>query len=142
MILVDANLLLYAYDAGAHRHAAAKRWLEQALSGPEPVRFAWVTLLAFLRIGTHPTALASPFTLDEALGHVDSWLDQPAVGLLDPSERHWPMLAQLSKSAQVRGPMMMNAHLAALAVEHGAVLCTADRDFARFQGLQWRNPLE
>lgn len=106
------------------------------------MRFAWVTVLAFVRIATHPRALRAPLTLDEALEHVATWLSQDCAGVLEPGERHLASFGELSKAAQVRGPLVMDAHLAALAIDHGAVLCTADLDFARFPGLSWRNPLK
>jgi len=141
VILVDANLLLFAYDAASEHHARARTWLEDVLSGSDPVGFAWVTLLAFLRIATNPRALARPLTLAEATAIVSSWLGQPCVSLLQPGERHWEILSGLLEPAQARGPLVMDAHLAALAMEHGAVLASNDRDFARFDGLQIVNPL-
>jgi hypothetical protein len=141
VILVDANLLLYAYDASSEHHARARAWLEEVLSGSDPVGFAWVTLLAFLRIATNPRALARPLSLGEAAAIVSSWLGQPCVSLLQPGERHWEILSGLLEPAQARGPLVMDAHLAALAMEHGAVLASNDRDFARFDGLRIVNPL-
>jgi toxin-antitoxin system PIN domain toxin len=106
------------------------------------VRFAWVTLLAFLRIGTHSRVFAQPLSVAEATEIVDSWLVLPQVGILDPGERHWAILGQLLASAQARGNLVTDAHLAALALEHGATLVSTDRDFARFDGLQFMNPLD
>ena len=142
MILVDANLLLYAYDASAREHARAKAWLEDVLSGTEQVGLAWVTILAFLRIATNPRALASPLAPDDAVSIVDSWLAQPCVVLVSPGERHWSILGPMLAREQVRGPLVMDAHLAALALEQGAVLATQDRDFSRFVGLRTLMPLE
>jgi toxin-antitoxin system PIN domain toxin len=141
MILVDANLLLYAYDASSKFHARARPWLEELLSGADPVGLAWVTLLAFLRIGTNPRALTRPLPLGEAVQIVSSWLAQPGVVRLEPGDRHWEILSRLLEPAQARGPLVMDAHLAALAIEHGAVLATSDRDFSRFDGLRTVNPL-
>ncbi|MBI3975839.1 MAG: type II toxin-antitoxin system VapC family toxin [Armatimonadetes bacterium] len=141
MILVDANLLLYAYNPSFERHALALRWLEELLSKPEPVGLAWLTILAFLRIGTSPRAFEYPLATDEAVPIVSSWLAQPMVTVLEPGERHWMILTDLLSRTQARGPAVMDAHLAALAIEHGATLCTSDRDFARFPGLQIINPL-
>ena len=141
MILVDANLLLYAYDASSERHAPARAWLQQALAGPQLVRFAWVTLLAFLRIITNPRAFEVPLTMPEATAIVSSWLAQPAVALLEPSERHWAILSELLVEAQAQGSLTTDAHLAALAIEHGAVLFSTDRDFRRFEGLRFIDPL-
>lgn len=142
MRLVDANLLLYAYDPRAMHHDASRRWLERTLSSPELVRFGWVTLWGFLRISTNPRVFEHPLSADEASRAVTSWLDQPSVDILEPGERHWDILRDLLSGAQARGPLVMDAALAALAIEHGATLETTDRDFARFPGLKWRHPLE
>jgi toxin-antitoxin system PIN domain toxin len=141
VILVDANLLLYAYDAASPQHRAARLFWERSLSEPDPVRLAWSTILAFLRIGTNPRALAQPMTIEEACAHVSSWLERPMVDLLEPTSRHWDMLGRLLVTSQSTANLVSDAHLAALAIEHGATLCTTDRDFARFEGLSWRNPL-
>ena len=141
MILVDANLLLYAYHPRAEQHAASRAWLEATLSGPELVRFAWLTLWAFMRIGTNPRAFERPLSVLEAETAVSSWLAQPAAGILEPGERHWDILRELMREGQTVGPLVMDAVLAALAVEHGATVCTTDRDFSRFSGLKWTNPL-
>jgi hypothetical protein len=141
MILVDANVLLYAYDASSAFHERSRRWLEQRLSGDEPVGLAWVTLLAFLRITTNPRAVARAFTLDQAARIVASWLEQPCVMVVAPGARHWDILHRLLRTAQARGPLVMDAHLAALAIEHGATLASADRGFARFDGLHVENPV-
>ncbi|MGH9255871.1 MAG: TA system VapC family ribonuclease toxin [Vicinamibacterales bacterium] len=141
MILVDANLLLYAYDPRAADHEASKHWLEAALSGPPLVRFAWLSLWAFLRISTNPRVFERPLTTAEAEAAVAAWLAQPVAGILEPGERHWEILRALTRHGQTSGPLIMDAALAAIAVEHGATLCTTDRDFARFDGLKWENPL-
>lgn len=141
MILVDANLLLYAYHPRADQHAAARKWLEQALAGPELVRFAWMTIWAFLRIATNPRAFEHPLSLDEASAAAGAWLDQPCAGIAEPGERHWQILVAVAGTGQAVGPLVTDAALAAIAIEHGAVLHTTDRDFARFPGLKWVNPL-
>jgi toxin-antitoxin system PIN domain toxin len=142
VILVDANLLLYAYHPRAAQHAASRAWLEEALTGPELVRFAWLTVWAFLRIGTNPRAFERPLSTAEAEAAVASWLAQPVAGILDPGERHWEILRGLMRGGQTTGPLVMDAVLAAIALEHGATLCTTDRDFSRFADLKWTNPLE
>ncbi len=142
MILIDANLLLYAYDASSGSHRRAHAWLEGVLSGPEPFGLAWATILGFLRISTHPRVFASPLSIAEAVSIVSEWLAHPGVRVLDPGERHWAILSELLPASQARGPLVMDAHLAALAIEHGAVLCTTDQDFTRFRGLRRLNPLE
>lgn len=141
MILVDANLLLYAYDPRSEWHAASRQWLEQTVSGAALVRLAWLTVWAFLRISTNPRVYERPLSIAEAEGHVASWLAQPSVGILDPGERHWEIVARLLHDGQATGPLVMDAALAAIAIEHGATLCTTDRDFARFPALRWVNPL-
>lgn len=142
MILIDANLLLYAYHPRAVQHAAARRWLEDVLAGPELVRFAWMTVWAFLRIAANPRAFEQPLSFGEATAAARAWLDQPCVGIAEPGERHWEILAQIGGSGQAVGPRLTDAALAAIAVEHGAVLHATDRDFARFPGLKWVNPIE
>ena len=141
MILVDANLLLYAYDASAPQHEKAKRWWEQQLSNPAPVRLAWVTVLAFIRIGTNPRIFTEPLSIEEACAAVLAWFQCPMLTILDPGEHHWIILKDLLQHAQASGNLVMDAHLAALAIEHGAVLCSTDYDFSRFRGLTWENPL-
>ncbi|MGH9396372.1 MAG: TA system VapC family ribonuclease toxin [Terriglobia bacterium] len=141
MILIDANLLLYAYDSSSAHHRVARRWIEDRLGGPEPVGFAWPAILAFMRISTNPRALSRPLSAAQALEAVSSWLEQPAVTILKPTDRHWEILRKLVLDGQARGPLVMDADLAALAIEHGVTLCTSDRDFTRFPGLHTLNPL-
>ena len=141
MILVDANLLLYAYHSRAAEHEASRTWLEATLSGSQLVRFAWLTLWAFLRISTNPRVFERPLSMAEAEALVSSWLAQPVAGVLEPGERHWEILQGLTRSGQTAGPLVMDAALAAIAIEHGATLCTTDRDFTRFAGLTCMNPL-
>lgn len=142
MILVDANLLLYAYQPRAAEHAASKAWLEAVLSESRLVRFAWVTVWAFLRISTNPHVFERPLSADEAGAIVTSWLARPTAGILEPGERHWDILRDLMHQGQTTGPLVMDAALAALAIEHGAILHTTDRDFSRFPGLDWTNPIQ
>lgn len=142
MILVDANLLLYAYVPESEQHEQARAWLEEAFSGPEPVKLAWDSILAFLRIRTDPRLYRRPLSISEAVSVVSEWLSEPSVGILHPEERHWAIFSKLLSAAQVRAELVMDAHLAALAIEHGAVLCTNDKDFARFPGLSVQYPLE
>ncbi len=142
MILVDANLLLYAYNPSFDRHHIARTWLEEILGKPDPVRLAWTGILAFVRVATNPRAFEYPLSLEEAMSIVSSWLARPMVAILEPGERHWEILRDLLVRTQTRGPVITDAHLAALAVEHGATLCSTDRDFARFPGLRLLNPLE
>lgn len=142
MILIDANLLLYAYDPDSRQHNDSKRWLEGVLSGPELVRFSWLTLWAFIRIATSARVFSRPLSAAEAHAVVASWLAQPNAGVLDPGERHLETLRLLLDEGQASGNLVMDAALAAVAIEHGATLCSTDRDFARFARLDWRNPIE
>ena len=141
MILVDANLLLYAYDSASAHHRAARGWLEAAFSAPEPVGLALVALLAFVRIGTNRRLRKAAFSTTEALAIVSGWLNRPRVALLNPGETHWKILGRLFVEGQASGNLVMDAHLAALAIEHGATLATTDKDFTRFPGLRMVNPL-
>ena len=141
MILTDANLLLYAYNVDAAEHDTSRQWLETQLSGPNLFCFAWQTLTAFLRISTNQRAFASPLSLKEATSIVTEWLERPQTVLLTPGESHWTIFQKLMESGQTRGPLVMDAHLAALALEHGATLASSDRDFSRFPGLKLINPL-
>ena len=141
MILIDANLLLYAYHPRAREHDASRRWLEATLSGSELVRIAWLSVWAFLRLSTNPRVFERPLSVREAEAVVFSWFALPVVGVLEPGERHWEILRRLMHEGQASGPLVMDAALAALAIEHGATLHTTDRDFARFPGLKWTNPI-
>lgn len=141
MILVDANLLLYAYQPRAAQHVRAKQWLERVLSGSQFVRFAWVTLWGFIRIATNPRVFEQPLTVSEAEAIVSSWLGRPNAGILEPGERHWEVLRGLMHDGQTSGPLVMDAVLAAIALEHGATLYSTDRDFSRFPGIKCVNPL-
>jgi uncharacterized protein len=141
MILVDANLLIYAHNPSAPQHRTARRWLEGVVDGQAPVRLSWTSVLAFVRIMTNAQVFREPLTIDEAIAIVDEWLEHPGIGLLEPTERHWTILRRLLGDGQASGALVMDAHLAALAIEHGATLCTTDRDFARFPGLSVVNPI-
>ena len=141
MILIDANLLLYAYHPRAEQHENSRAWLEAVLFGPDLVRFSWLTLWAFLRIATSARVFERPLSAPEAEAAISSWLAQPVAGIIEPGERHWDILRGLVRDGQATGPLVMDAVLAAIAIEHGATIYTTDRDFLRFSGLKWRNPL-
>lgn len=141
MILIDANLLVYAHDLGSEHHARSKLWLEEVLETEGDVRFGLVTVLAFLRVITNPRVFARPLSQADAVRVVTTWLGRANVAICEPTERHWPLLAGLATDGQARGPLLMDAHVAALALEHGATLATTDRDFSRFAGLRWFDPL-
>jgi toxin-antitoxin system PIN domain toxin len=141
MILVDANLLLYAEDSLSRHHAAARQWWDERLSAPAPVCLCWPILNAFLRIGTNVRLHQRPLTLKEACARVQSWFQQPCVRLIQPTDQHWELLQKMLHQANAGGNLVSDAHLAALAVEHNCVLYSTDTDFARFRGLKWENPI-
>jgi toxin-antitoxin system PIN domain toxin len=139
--LLDASVLIHAYDPDFQRHQQSRNWLEKAFSDPEKIGLAWVAILAFLRISTNPRAFRRPFSVEEATRIVSEWLDRPNAVVLEPGQRHWAILSELLSTARARADLVTDAHLASLAIEHGAVLCTDDRDFARFPGLKTVDPL-
>jgi toxin-antitoxin system PIN domain toxin len=141
MTIPDVNLLLHAYDTASPRHIAARDWLEQTLAGHDTVGFAWVVLLGFLRMSTSTVIYTRPFDPLVALEHIAAWLEQPTATIVHPTSRHTSLLRQMIVAVGTGGNLTTDAHLAALAIEHGAELCSSDADFARFPGLQWRNPL-
>ena len=140
MKLLDANILLYAYDSDSAQHFACRTWLEAVFNAEETLALPWQTLLAFVRIATNPRAVQRPLTASEACGIVDSWLQRPNVVVLDAGERFWEIFQAQMVEAQVRGPLVTDAALAALALEHGATLCSTDRDFRRFRALKLLDP--
>ena len=142
MILVDANLPLYAADRSSPFHGKAKAWWENRLSGSEPVGLAWPSLAAFLRLATSVKIFKNPLTMSEGVELVNGWLEQPCVRLLVPTSRHWENFRTMLKEGQAHGSLVSDAHLAALAVEYGAEIQTADADFSRFPGIRFRNPLK
>lgn len=141
MIVVDSNLLIYSYDSDSPHHVKSRGWLEKTLSGTEAVGLSWQVISAFLRVVTNRRLLRSARPVEEALQTVDEWLAQPNVQALTPGDRHWVLLRQTILEASASGPLVSDAELAALTIEYGGVLHTADRDFARFPGLRWANPL-
>lgn len=147
MIVLDANILLYAYDSASAKHAKARAWVEEAFSQAAPVGLPWQTIGAFLRIMTNTRLPGERYSLDEAAQVVDRWLEQPNVRLLAPGEGdrghdHWLLLRRMIVEGQAPGALISDAQLAALTLEYGGTLHTTDRDFARFPGLRWKNPLE
>jgi hypothetical protein len=141
MKLLDANLLIYAVNSDAPLHRPAKQWLERTLSEGETVAFSWNVLLAFLRLTTRPGLFANPLPVETAFEILSGWLRQPPVVLIHPGPRHLSILRGLITAHGTAGNLTSDAHLAALAMEHGAELCSCDSDFARFGGLRWQNPL-
>jgi hypothetical protein len=142
VIVVDADLLIYAYDAGSVGHEKSRAWLEETLSGREPVGIPWQSLAAFLRVMTNPKLYDRRYSLDEAMVIVESWMAQSNVRILAPGEDHWSQFRRMMLGGSASGPLISDAEIAALTIEYGGVLHTADRDFARFPGLRWVNPLE
>lgn len=140
MVVVDANVLLYAVDASSPQHERSRSWLDSALAGREAVGFAWVALLAFVRVGTNPSVFPVPLTGAEAAEQVESWLGAPAAVVAQPTARHATLLRGLLRASGTGGNLTTDAHLAVLAVEHAAVVVSYDRDFARFPGVAHRLP--
>ncbi len=140
-MLVDANVLLFAADRTSPFHGKAAEWLESALNGPTRIGFAWPVLSAFVRIATHDRALEKPLGPEAAWRYVDDWLEAPASWIPVPTERHAGVFRSLVLTYQLRGNVVMDAHLAALAIEHGVGVCSADADFARFEEIEWLNPV-
>lgn len=141
MILIDANLLIYAYVDTYRDHAKARDWLDDQINGDAPVGLPWDSLLAFMRIVTNPRIHAAPSRIDDACGQVEKWLGAETIWIPEPGARHAEILMRLLRDVGVGGKLVPDAHLAALAIEHGLTLCSTDTDFARFAGLRWVNPL-
>lgn len=141
MRLVDTNLLVYAHVATFEQHPAARSWLDEKLRGFEPLGLPWSSLLGFLRLVSNPRIFEYPEPLKKAWQQVREWLDCRATWITLPTEQHLDVLERLLLRSDVRGNLVPDAHLAALAIEHGLVLCTTDGDFSRFPELRWENPL-
>ncbi len=141
MILVDANLLLYAKFSDLPQHPRARVWLEAKLNSPGRVGIPWESCLAFLRLSTNPRLFVRPLSAEDAWEQVLEWLDHPRVWLPHPVEDHSSILGGLITTTQATGNLIPDAHLAALAIGHGLLLCSADTDFARFPALRWENPV-
>ena len=141
MIILDANILIYAYDSASLQHTKARAWIEAIFSGTSPVALPWLTITAFLRVMTSPKLPGNRFTQEEGVQVVETWFQQPNVRVLAPGENHWNHLRTMIVNGQATGGLISDAQLAALTVEYGGMLYTTDRDFARFPGLRWTNPL-
>ncbi|UFP93758.1 type II toxin-antitoxin system VapC family toxin [Gloeobacter morelensis] len=141
MILVDTNLLVYAHIRSFPQHQEARAWLDEKLNEPIPVGLPWPSLLGFARLVTNPRIFGQPLSTQATWRQIESWLGCPSVWIPQPTARHREVLASLLISAAVQANLVPDAHLAALAIEHGLLLCSTDGDFARFSGLRWENPL-
>jgi toxin-antitoxin system PIN domain toxin len=140
-MLVDVNLLIYATNTDAEQHAEAHEWLNRQLGGSARVGLPWGSLLAFLRLATSTRIFPAPLTMARAWQQVAAWLAADPVWIPQPTERHPGVLGNLLSQPGVHGNLVPDAHLAALSIEHGLILCSTDGDFARFPGLRWENPL-
>ena len=141
MIVPDVNLLVYAYNEDSPHHDAARRWWERCLSGNEPVGLSWVVILGFARVVSNRRAVAAPMAVGEAFSESRRWLARPNAHILVPGPSHLDVLGNLLRGTEISSALVMDAHLAALAIEHQAELHSNDWDFARFSGLRWRNPV-
>lgn len=141
MKVPDLNLLIYAVDRRSPANRATVHWWNGLLSGNETVGFSWTVLLGFVRLTTNPKVMLSPLSPGDALDYVDRWLALPMTTVIEPTSRHAMVLRDLLVEVGTGGNLVSDAHLAALAIEHGAELCSADRDFGRFPGLRWTNLL-
>lgn len=142
MKLPDVNLFIYAYDTGSPRHGRARKWVEQTLSGSETVALPWAVLMSFIRLSTQRVTTTQPFDIDTAVMLVEEWLAQPCTTIVAPTNRHPALLRDLLEPiGTTGGNLTSDAHLAVLAIEHGATLYSCDNDFSRFAGLHWVDPL-
>ena len=139
--MVDANLLIYAYDTASAQHEKSRAWLEEVFSEIELVGLPWQSLAAFLRVMTNPKLHGRQYSLNEASDIVESWIARSNVRILAPGDDHWLQFRKMIVEGQAAGPLVSDAQLAALTIENGGVLHTTDRDFTRFPGLRWKNPL-
>ena len=141
MIIVDVNLLIYAVNTLSVHHKPAKKWWEDALSRGETIGLPWSTIIGFIRLTTRSGIGMNPVPTDAAFDIVEDWLSVSTVSVIEPGGRHLQIVRNLLLQARMAGDLTSDAHLAALALEHNAELCSSDRDFAKFPGLRWRDPL-
>lgn len=141
MKLVDLNVLLYVVNADAPFHGRIREWWNRALNDDEPIGLPWIVLLGFLRLATNPRVFPRPLSPEAAIGRLDAWLSAETTRVIRETDDHWSVLRSLLGEAGTAGNLTTDAHLATLAISHGAVLVSCDSDFARFKGLRWENPL-
>jgi toxin-antitoxin system PIN domain toxin len=141
MIVLDVNLLIYAYDTTCKEHKKALAWVDEVFSGDEIIGLPWQTISAFLRILTYPGVIGERFSMEHALAIVDQWMEMPHVRTMPPGEAYWRLFREMLVMGDVRGKLTTDAALAATTIEYGSILYTNNRDFARFPGLRWVNPL-
>ena len=140
MIVVDLNVLLYVVNQDSPRHEAVRSWWETALAAAEPVGLPWIVVLGFLRLSTSAALFPKPLTPAQAIERLEAWFAHPRIRLLGETEEHWRILRELLVEAGTAGNLTTDAHLAALAISHGARLASCDADFGRFARLRWQNP--
>lgn len=141
MILPDVNVLVYAFHEGAPDHRRYRRWLEEAVTSDEPMAVSDLVLSGFVRIATHPRVFSPPAPVGEALAFTAALRSQPNAVPVAPGPRHWEIFARLCRTVNAKGNLVLDAYLAALAIESGSEWISTDRDFSRFPGLRWRHPL-
>jgi uncharacterized protein len=141
VILVDVNLLLHAENAASPDHPAAVTWWDAQLSADDPVCLSWPVISGFLRLVTNHRVLQRPLTADTAVKIIERWLDVPCVRIVTPTDRHWETFREMLSTSRATANLVPDAHLAALAIEHGCTLCSTDTDFGRFPRLKWKNPI-
>lgn len=142
MIIPDINILIYAINIDYEHHEKARVWFESAMTGDEPIGLSWIVVLGFIRIITNGKIMNTPIDMDAAFSIVDEWLDYSTVQIIEPTDSHWKIFKELLSPLSTAGNLTSDAHLAALAIEHAGCLYSTDRDFQRFKGLRWENPLE
>lgn len=141
MIVVDLNLLVYATNRDAPLHKDAHRWWQRCLADATPIGLPWAVIVGFVRLSTNPRVMPRPLSPEQAFSVVDDWLAHPSIRPVEPSLRHWALVKELLEPLGSAGNLTTDAHIAAVAIEHGARLYSTDSDFARFPGLRWTNPL-
>jgi uncharacterized protein len=142
MMLTDVNILIYAYDINFKYHTEIKTWFEEKLTSEESIYLCWQSISGFLRITTNPKIFPIPMSGEKSMAKVNEWLERPNVSILVQTAKHWSIFERLLVETKIVGPKTMDAHLAALAIEHGVTLATTDRDFMAFKGLKTLNPLD